>query len=191
MKRKFIKGEGFTIIELLAVIAITVILGTLLLTNTREPSRKFDLRRGVQTLSADFRKAQALAISSQLTECGPITKVSNYGLRIRENNSTSTVYSIFADCNQNNQFDSSGSDDFIVETTILSNVFVNLTDPSSGGIDYLDIVYSPPIPDIAIDGAVFSYPDLGTFSIQLCHFRDPTLCSGISGNSRGNVEITE
>lgn len=182
--------KGFTIIELLAVMAITVLLGSILLANTRGPSRKFDLRRGVQTLSADFRKAQALAISAQLVQCGSSTKVPNYGLRIQSNTGTNLSYSIFADCDQDNQFNL-GGDDFVVETTNLVNLFVSSTNPSSGGASYLDIVYIPPIPDVAIDGSTPSYPSISTFSINLCHSGDSSLCSEVRGNSRGNVEIVE
>lgn len=182
-------NKGFSIIELLAVTAITILLGSILLANTKEPTRKFELKSSSQILMADLRGAQAFAISAQSMVCGAETKVPYYGFRIQANSSATASYSVFADCDKNNLFNDVGSDDFIIETTVLNHLFVKSTDPPSGGADFLSVVYIPPIPDVAINGSTFAYPLTGEFTIELCHSSDSSLCVEIWGNSRGNVEI--
>ncbi len=180
--------RGFTLVELMVVVAITVILSTILLARTRQPTRELELKVAAQNLSADLRGVQGLALSGGSVSCGGVDMVPYYGLRIQADSSGQATYYIFADCNRNNIYDSS-SNDFITNTITLNNIFVNSTTPASGGADWLDIVYSPPGPSVAIDGSIFSYPNTGEFTIELCHIGITTLCSSVKGNTRGNVEI--
>lgn len=187
--RTYGSNRGFTLPEVLVVVAITAILGTILLANTREPERKFDVKRGIQTLSADLRQTQGFSISAQSRSCGAQTFVPYYGFRVQSAGAENTSYFIFADCDKNYVFDTSGSDDFIIASTTLNNVFISSTTPSSGGSTFLDIVYIPPNPDLAINGSTFIYPAVGDYGIELCHVGDATICSSVWGNSRGNIEV--
>ena len=180
---------GFTLIEVLAVTAITVILGILLVANTREPARKFDLRRGAQVLVADLRRAQGYAVTPQRVSCGTDLIVPGYGFRVEAAAGQSASYTIFADCDRNNLFNPAGSDDFAVASNVMDLVAVNSTVPASGGGVFLEIVFVPPSPDVAVNGSVFPYPAVGTFEIQLCHVADSSLCTSVKGNTRGNIEI--
>lgn len=182
-------SKGFTLIELLAVVAVTVLLASLLLANTREPARKFELRRGAQSLAADLRRAQGYATTPQRASCGAQVVVPNYGLRVRAVPSVNASYLIFADCDRNNIFNEIGSNDFIVASTTIDLVVVSSTTPASGGATWLEVVFIPPSLDVAINGGVFPYPTVGTFGIQLCHLADPALCTSVWGNTRGNIEI--
>lgn len=182
-------NRGFTLTEVIVVIAITAVLASLLLANTRGPSRKFEVRRGVQQMISDLRKTQALAISSQTVTCGASVTSPNYGFRTQVNSSGNASYAIFADCDKNISYNTSG-DDFILNTVTLENVFVKLTSPASGGSTYLEVVYIPPIPDVAINASTFTYPSqVGEFIIEVCSLSETTLCTRIRGNSRGNIEI--
>jgi len=189
-RKNRLKGDrGFTLTEVIVVVAITIVLASLLLANTRGPSRKFDVRRGVQQMMADIRKTQALAISSKTATCGASVISPHYGFRTQANSSANASYAIFADCDKNNAYNTGGGD-FILNTVTLNNVFVNLTSPSSGGPTYLEVVYIPPIPDVAINSSTFTYPSqIGEFIIEICSLSEITLCTRIRGNSRGNIEI--
>lgn len=179
---------GFTIVELMVVIAITALLSAILLANTRSSSRDADLRREAQILAADFRKAQGLAISASSAQCGLSTLVPYYGVRIKADIITNASYFIYADCNRDYEFDS-GSDDFIVDTIVFDKVFVNATSPSSGGTDWLEVVYIPPVPEVAIDGALYTFPATGSFTVGLCHRAEVTACITLKGNTSGNIEV--
>ncbi len=186
--------EGFTLIETLVVVFIMIVLGSLLLANARQPSRKFELQRDAQTLSADIRRSQSLAVTAQEVTCGGQTKVPYYGFITQQNQSQAASYSIFVDCNRNSRFESSGpGGDYYVETINLVNSVVWSTTPSSGGSNYLHVVYIPPNPDVEVrqgntsGGA--SQQNVNTFTVRLCHRRETTRCLDIQGNISGNVEV--
>lgn len=179
-------NNGFTLVELLAVAAITVLLSTIILASTREPTKKLDVRRAAQIVAADMRRAQGMALSAESVSCASGTLVPYYGFRVQSGAALAS-YLLFADCNKDNQY--SAADDLIVGQETLDKVAVAATVPVSGGADFLEIVYAPPVPTIAIDGSTYAHPAVGTFSIQLCHSTDASICKTVSGNTRGNVEI--
>ena len=182
------KGEGFTLMEMLAVMAITLFLGVLLLANSRDPERKFDLRRAVQSMSAEIRKTQALAIAAQSKNCGGQPEVPFFGLSISESATGDTgTFFVFTDCNKNNLFDPS-SNDTIIANLSLQRAFIERVTPAIEG-SRLEVVYISPVPSVAINGSLTAYPTVSNFSIRICHIGEPSLCSEVWGNTIGNVEI--
>lgn len=185
--------SGFTLIEILAVVFIMIVLGSLLLANARQPSRKFELQRDAQTLAADIRRAQSLAITAQEVSCGGQTKVPYYGLLVQANQGQPAAYSIFVDCNRNSRFETGPGGDYYVETIALTNSSVEQTTPASGGSNHVHVIYIPPNPNVEIrlgntsGGA--SQQSISTFTIRLCHLREPSRCLDVQGNTSGNVEV--
>lgn len=184
MKLKDKKNAGFTILEALVVVTITVLLSSALLLNGRKGSHSLDLKRGVQTLMVILRDVEGRATSAKSVKCGAFDKVPYYGLHIQQDSSNQAEYTIFADCDRDNVFNVA-TDDFIIEQKIIDGVFVNSTIPASGGGSYLDVVYIPPVPQVAVNGSIIMS---GTFTIQLCSWAETGLCSSIIGNSIGAIE---
>ena len=169
--------------EVLVVIGIAVLLGTLLITNTRGGERQSDIQRAAQVLALDLRKAEALAVSAKDEPlCEPQNSVPYYGVRVRRQNGQEGLYELFADCNRNNRLD--GGDITLSQET-LNNVEVENTTPSPQS-GWLEIVYQPPNPTVAIRRTVGAYTD---FSFELKHLEDASLIFYVAGNDRGNIEV--
>ncbi len=135
--------KGFTIIELLVVLAIIIIITGIVIFNIGSERQNSALLRSAQKLSLDLRRAQSFAFSSKTyrtigVPCG-------WGLHFNGVNSTS--YIIFADlasftnCSDRDFIRASnGSEDF--ETANLeSGISINSL---SGNLS--DVVFTPPDP---------------------------------------------
>ncbi len=174
-------AKGYTVVELLVVIGIATLLGTILLANTRTGGRTSDIDRAAQVLALDLRKAQALALSAKEEQQCSGNTVPYYGVRVRRQNNQVGLYELFADCNRNNRFDVS---DVTLSQETMPNIEVQATipNPASG---WLEIVYIPPNPTVAIRRTVGTYTD---FSIELRHLNDQALIRFVAGNDKGNLE---
>ena len=180
-------GRGYSLAEVIVVVGITALLGSLVLANGRPGARAFDVRRGAQILTSDVRRTQTLSLSAQQEEndCRGPYEVPYYGIRVRRDVSLEGYYELFADCNRDRQYNSG---DFVVSSNILTNVVIQSTTPSPQG-GWLEIVYIPPIPQVSIRRA---QPGTYTsFTFFLCHNRDSSICMNVMGNDKGNVEVEE
>lgn len=137
--------KGFTIIELLVVLAIIIIITGIVIFNIGSERQNSALLRSAQKLSLDLRRAQSFAFSSKTyrtigVPCG-------WGLHFNGVNSTS--YIIFADlavlpdCSDRDFVRAtSGTEDF--ETTNLEpGISINSL---SGNLS--DVVFTPPDPTV-------------------------------------------
>jgi type II secretory pathway pseudopilin PulG len=177
-------SRGFTVVEVLVVSVITIILASLILANNRNASRRFEIQAAAQTLSAVLRQAQGYALSARAEPlCSGSNPIPYYGVRVEEEQTLEAPYEIFADCNQNLRYNSS---DVTVESGVLIKTTVQDTTPNPGpGDDWLEIVYIPPDPDVAIRRSL----SRDNFEFELCHINDASLCVEVAGNDKGNVEI--
>ena len=102
------KGAGFTLTELLTVIAIISIISVLVLPNYRAGERSFALQRSAHKLSQDLRRAQEMAMSAKEFE-GQVQP--RYGVEF--NIASLNYYILFADVNDNGKREPA---DQIIET---------------------------------------------------------------------------
>jgi prepilin-type N-terminal cleavage/methylation domain-containing protein len=105
MKKVNKNSIGFTIIELLVVVAVIGVISTMLVVNWRQGEKQYLLQRTAQEMVQNIRKAQDMALTSSRHEC---EIPDNYGVYFTTQSPGS--YKIFADKNDNNQYDGADSD---------------------------------------------------------------------------------
>lgn len=138
---------GFTLIEILVVLAIVIIITGIVISNIGLQRQNLALLHSAQKLSLDFRRAQNYAISSKIFRTSGVP--CGWGMHFSGISSTSTSYIIFADlapsvdCSDRDFLRASnGSEDF--ETINLEpGIKINST---SGGLT--DVVFTPPEPTV-------------------------------------------
>jgi len=136
---------GFTLVEILVVLAIIVMITAVVIFNIARQRQDSALLRSAQTLSLNLRQAESFALSSKVFKTQGVP--CGWGIHFSGINSTS--YIIFADLalNQNcsdRDFirNPNGSEDF---ATVNFDTDISISGLSSG---LSDIVFSPPAPKV-------------------------------------------
>jgi len=173
MKEKSKSGTGFTIIELLVVMAIIVIVSGLVLANWRGGEKQYALQRAANKLAQDIRRVEEFAMSARAFQ-GQIPK-GGYGIYFKI--SEKDHYILFADLNGNNHYDS-GSDGLVEDIKIEKEVQISQLSASP-----LHITFTPPDPTVTIK------PDALLAQITLAIQTDPTKTKTIQVNKAGLVYI--
>jgi len=134
-------NKGFTLTELLVVIAVISILSAIILPSYRTGERQFALQRSAYKVAQDIRMAQEMAMSAKEFPGAPASFKGSYGINFQIN---STSYTLFADLNENKIFDSGEA---IENPTLEKRIRISNLSPSSP----LNITFSPPDPTININ----------------------------------------
>ncbi len=159
-KNNNISNKGFTLAEVLIVIAIIVFLFPMVLTNYRAGDKQFSLYRSAHDLAQDLRGAQEMAMTGKTTpvQFGENFPAGGYGLYFEDYKNS---YILFADCDGDNEYDASGIaascaeassapgesyPEKIQDLSLESGIIISSLTPSSP----LTIVFFPPIPVITI-----------------------------------------
>ena len=136
--------NGFTLIEMLTVLAIIFTLTSISFPIYRITQQEYILENAAQKLAQDIRRVQEMAISTRICEiCSPKKVPPGYGVYLQEN---SFSYIIYADTNpeQGNEFYDDA--DTIIEIVPLDNrIFIKSLVPSP-----LSINFRPPDPLVRI-----------------------------------------
>lgn len=98
------ENKGFTLLEITVVISIIALLSGILLAYYRGGEKQFALQRSTYKLAQDLRTAQEMAMSSRKFE--DAFPKGGYGIYFRKYTNS---YILFADCNDNNTYDETGS----------------------------------------------------------------------------------
>ena len=146
-------NKGFTLIEILVVLAIIVVITGVVIFNIGSERQNSALLRSAQKLSLDLRRAQSFALSSKVFKTSGVP----CGWGAHFNGVGSDNYIIFADLAVNQNCSdrdfiraASGSEDF--ETINLESGII--VDSLSGGLS--DIVFTPPDPTVTFTPAQIS-----------------------------------
>ena len=144
MTRK-ITEHGFSIPELLVVVAIIVLMTGLMLPNWRSGDRTLALNRVVHKAGQDVRRAQELALRAKAHICpnDPAEKISAYGVFFDQDMPTS--YILFAECNNNNTYNE-GTDGIVETVQLESGIKIQSVSPGPK----ISIVFVPPTPTVFI-----------------------------------------
>ena len=186
----FTAQKGFTLLELITIVAIITALSLIVLTNYRQGERQFALQRSAHKLAQDIRAVQEMAMSGQKCQvCSPPVVPAGYGIFLQV--SSVNQYKIYADISPSpdgNQFFSGDPPDKIIETiTLESGVIIQdiNTSPKKVGINF-----SPPDPIINIrfppggDGE-----ETNIVVITLALKADNTKTKTITVNKAGLIDI--
>ena len=137
------KAGGFTLIEMLVVLAIIVIITGIVIFNIGSERQNSALLRSTQKLSLDLRRAQSFALSSKVFKTSGVP----CGWGVHFNGVSSDSYVIFADLAVNQNCSdrdfiraANGSEDFEI-VNLESGITV-----SSLNNNLSDIVFTPPDP---------------------------------------------
>ena len=182
--------EGFTLLELITIVAIITTLSLIVLTNYRQGERQFALQRSAHKLAQDIRAVQEMAMSGQECQiCSPKVVPAGYGIFLEV--SSVNQYVIYADISptpDGNQFFSGDPPDQIVETiTLESGVIIQdiNTLPDKVGINF-----SPPDPIIDIRFPLGEGDeDISVAVITLSLKADNTKTKTITVNKVGLIDI--
>lgn len=99
--------RGFTIVEILMVMAIILILSTIILANYSAGQKELALQRAAHKLAQDIRRTQEMAMSSKDFGNPPTPSKGGYGIYFNVNEPNH--YILFADCDNDKSYDVDGS----------------------------------------------------------------------------------
>ncbi len=152
-------NKGFTLLELVVVMAIVLLLTVLIFPAFRLGEKNFSLENATAKLSRDLRRAEDMALSAKQFQ--GIVPRGGYGIYV---NAATNSYILFADCDDSTPNPSNPTPDHlynpgsnncggfpeIVETINLGNyLLVSSLAPSSP----LHIVFTAPRPLVTLSGA--------------------------------------
>jgi len=90
------RNRGFTIFEMLVVLAIITLTASLALANYRQGQKNYALLQAAQKLAADLRQAQGMAVTGTITSSQPL---GGYGIYIQDSTSYYLFLNTAADVN--------------------------------------------------------------------------------------------
>jgi len=137
--------RGFTLVEVLIVMAIIVILSGMSLTIHHSGTKTYALQRSAQKLAQDIDYAKTLAMNSQTFQGinPPTTPPGGYGIHLIPNTRS---YILYADLNGNKKYDQNY--DGIVQNISLEKG-INIYNASSFPLP-LSINFTPPSPLVTL-----------------------------------------
>ena len=169
-------SAGFTLAEVLIVIVIILFLFPMVLTNYNAGEKQFSLYRSAHGLAQELRNTQEMAMIGKITpvQFGQNFPAGGYGLYFEDYKNS---YILFADCDGDNKYDSSGSatmcdnastgpgesyPEKIKEFFLEPGVIILSIIPS----EPLAILFFPPTPIITINPQPFDNQAIITISLS-------------------------
>ncbi|MBT3282824.1 prepilin-type N-terminal cleavage/methylation domain-containing protein [bacterium] len=165
---KHSKNKGFSLVELIASVAIFTIIMSVILVKHSEFSGTLAVENLAYDIALSIRKAQVFGLSVREFKDGGSNFNVGYGLHF--DSSANDSYIFFVDANRNEKYDDSSE---IIEVFALNkgntiSEFCTLVSSSSqkcsvSDITYLDIIFERPNPDAIIKSSAVS--DLYTSAV--------------------------
>ena len=169
--------QGFTLMELLIVIAVIGIISTMLVVNWRKNEKQYQLQRAAQEIVQNIRKVQDMALNSFKYE-GEIPDYS-YGLFFDKDDNNS--YIVFGDRNGNNTYQA--SDMQIENVSIETGIEINSLSSENQN---LHITFSLPDGFTGIEPSADSATIIIKKTGKSCPSND---CKNIIINKTGQITI--
>jgi len=124
MKKNSLK-KGFTLAEMLIVIAIVAVISTVVLFGYREFSDRLSLASAAQEIAIAIRESQAYGVSVRETGSGTQDFDNAYGIYFDINNPT--IYYLYSDLNDDQKYDHTNDciDECISKEQIRNGIYVS------------------------------------------------------------------
>lgn len=151
--RKVNSTNGFTVIELLVVLAIFALLISVSLANYNSSNRQSKLKMSLQNLSANIRLTQSYAMGSKDFADPNSGKniVPRGGWGIYLDKTRPSKYSIVVDLNDDHQFDKRFDGSYKL-LTFDDNIVIDEILENNSSVDQAVIFFQPPDPQTFING---------------------------------------
>ncbi len=164
------KKEGFTIIEMLVVLAIMVVLAILVISGYQEGRPRLAVERATESFINDLHRARQRSLSSMLYEDGADFIGGGHGIKINQSNNYYTFYA------------GQGEEKEIEQIQVEGLVVVHSVAPASSGV--LTIFY-------ADDGKVYFNNILasGNAEVVFAAKDDDSITMKIQIDSNGSAKI--
>lgn len=208
-------GAGITLIEILVVIFIMVLLSGIMITDFPKIKRQFAITRSVYKMSQDIRRAQDMGFSGEQLEdaSGNVISIKGYGVYINIDRLGAKKYFIYADIDNDNEYDMNTAEGEAVAEDISCNDYISASagDCVIETIDFsqaepgvsitgiintvndqeLDINFMPPNPTITITEieAVDGVPIANRVHVIFTLDSDSSITRMVSVNTAGLIEI--
>ncbi len=128
------KNKGFTLIEIMVVIAITALIGGMVLANMRSGGEVIDLKNSAQKLTEIIKQAQMMAYSGKQIN----GQRADYGYGVYVNDvSTPSSYKLFINDNNGTNYAYSEGDTIIKEFHLSNNIYLD-------AVDHYFVIFVPP-----------------------------------------------
>lgn len=140
-----LKNGGYTLIEVMAVTAIIMIMSAVLLADYASGQQNLVLKQSVAQIVADLRMAQNMAMNTTKFGTGPGAQIpiGGYGVNFVEDDSAAGSYTIFADLDGQNDYDSPG--ETFAARTLDSHVRI------ATATAVTNVTFIPPDPKVCFD----------------------------------------
>ena len=176
-------SKGFTVIEMLAVLAIMGVLLAMSLAAYQDSRGQLALQRSANEVAQSIRRASEMAMSAK--EIGGMIPTGGYGIYFDKNADPQQII-IFADCNGTpRQYDPSGTPcgglpEKVEGINLEKNIkILNLSSSP------LNIVFQAPSPKVYINGSL----PAGPATITIFYGTDSTKIKTIKVNQVGLIDV--
>lgn len=135
--------RGFTMVEIVVMLAIVVIISAIVLANFPSVSGSINVQKTAQRFALALREAQNRALSVRVVQ-GPLGPVVPPAVGVNVAIASPTTYIVFADMNSNKIYDAAS--DIIIERLSLEKTvsILDIQDEASGSQSVVNIVFSVP-----------------------------------------------
>lgn len=130
--------KGFTLVEMLVVMAVMAIISSMVLVNYRGGERRNLLRLTAQEVTNTFIRAQNMSLSSQEFKATGEVPEGGFGVRLNNYNNS---YLIFADIDANIAYD--GLSELVETLALPDGIEIYSLNGATNNTD-LDITFTPP-----------------------------------------------
>ena len=184
MKTKNIQGErdrlltGFTLVELIVVMALIVFITGLTIINLRPGEEELLLERSINQVARDSRSVMGITLRAKPHPCGATSNFSGYGIHFTPGD---TTYLLFSDCNGSNKYEPADDEGEVFK--LEKGVRIQDATPLQGG--GLHVLFVPPNPDVYINAD----PDEPQGQIILELVSDSTRTRTLTITNKGVIDI--